>query len=111
MAFDINNIRFNIIHHRGEVNTAFLDDGTPVYRQDKVWIDEEHGFLKCCPYDSHFVFLMPKRMIGVWSLVCSCGSPAVIVGSKVYSHLGSPEGKMIVCYHHTSWGKHADGSQ
>lgn len=109
---DIANIKFNIVKHAGMVNTATLDDGTVVYREDKVWIKEYTGFVKCAPTDNHFVFIFPENNPRwKWFSACTCGSPAVILGSTAYGHLGSPEGMMIVCHHYVTFGRHADGSQ
>ncbi len=104
---------FSIIHHRGMQNSAVTLDGYKVERRDFVYI-KNHGKVRCAPYDNHFVYLDPKPVrFGEperWFALCTCGSPAVIIGTKAYAHLGSPEGWMLVCHMHTMTGRHADGS-
>jgi len=34
---------------------------------------------------------------------------AVIVGNSGYIHDASPQGKMVVCHHHATYGIHATG--
>jgi hypothetical protein len=101
----------NLIRARNTPNKVTLADGTIIERDKdgKIFIPEYGGFVVCCPYDNHFLFEVPKTIIAP-SFLCSCGAPGVIVGSKEYSHLGSPQGMMLVCHHHLSFGKHADGS-
>lgn len=112
-------IKFAIIHHRGDLDTAVTADGVRVYRQDKIWF-EGHGLVKCASYDNHFVFddPMAKKKKGRWTPMCSCGSPAVIVGYNAYIKDATPTnrnessipGELIVCYLHVTSGRHADGS-
>ena len=103
---------FSIIHHRGSLNEATTQDGYTVYRQEQVFIPEWGVFVKCAPYDNHFVFIDPvyEKVIGRWFASCTCGAMATLIGTKAYSHLGSPEGAMLVCHNHTTFNKHADGS-
>jgi len=112
MGFDISNVRFNIIHHRGQPNVAYLDGGIMVQRQEKVFIREMRGFVRCADYDNHFCFLFPEKDPKRFPYFagCSCGSMAVVIGSNVYKGMNSPVGAMLVCYHHMTYHKHADGS-
>lgn len=101
-------VRFTQIRVRNDLNTAETVDGERVERQESIFIPEVGAFVKCAPMDNHFIFETKKK--NRWSFMCTCGGPAVIVGSKAYSHLGSPEGQMLVCYIHTLSNKHLDGS-
>lgn len=112
-------INFTIIKHRGDLTSATTADGEKVYRKDKIYF-EGHGFIKCASYDNHFVFddPMAQKKKGRWTPMCSCGSPAVIVGYNAYIKDSSPTtrdessipGELIVCYLHVTTGKHVDGS-
>lgn len=112
-----------IAHFHGDLKTATTADGFTVNRVESIYFPE-HGLVKCAPYDNHFIFDDPGfhkkgiRWKGRWTPMCSCGSPAVIVGYQVYRNDASPTtsaestipGEMIVCYSHATYGKHADGS-
>lgn len=114
--------KFEIIHHAGQVDEATTLDGIHVKRETKVWIQDKDGqngrFVGCTPYDSHFVFIDPNwmKVKGRWFSYCTCGSPAVLVGSNTYKQDASPNtdstriGEMLICWFHASYGKHADGS-
>jgi len=100
-----------IIRAHNTPNKVTLIDGTEIYRDpsEKIFVPEYGTFIKCAPYDNHFIFEVPMRIKGP-SWLCSCGSPAYMVGMKAYSHLSSRKNAMIVCHHHTTLNKHADGS-
>ena len=100
---------FNIIRIRNSPTKATLINERVVYRKDKIYVPEYKGFVKCVPYDNHFVFEVPSDIKGA-AYLCSCGGIAVFVGSRAYGHLGSPEGMMLVCQAHTTNNKHMDGS-
>jgi len=100
---------FNIIKQLNSPTKATLINEIVVHRKDKVFVPEYQGFVRCTPYDNHFVFEVPSDIKGP-AYLCSCGGVAVFVGSKAYGHLGSPEGMMLICQFHTDNGKHADGS-
>lgn len=106
---------FNIIRKAGDPNkvTLVTKDGKPytIYKPSEkgIFIEDYGQFVKCAPYGNHFIFELPRNIPG-WAHMCSCGSPAVMVGSNAYDHLGSPEGMMFVCQFHTQKNKHADGS-
>jgi len=104
----------------GDLNKANTLDGTTVYRKESLWMGKRWGIVKCAPYDNHFIFDDPNfsKHKGRWTPMCSCGSPAGVVGSNVYKNDASPTtradssnpGMMIVCLHHMQFGKHGDGS-
>lgn len=105
-----------VVRNTGDLKKATLWDGTVVERSEYLFVDG-HGFIKCCPYELHFLYSAPKEHIG-YGLMCTCGSIAGVVGLQAYSKLASPTstGKMIVCIRHTATknnvgvGVHADGS-
>ena len=102
---------FNIIKFAGDPEKVTLYDGTVIdnNHEEFIFIPEYNGMVRKAPYGVHFVFEVPKHIKGGSSFLCSCGSPAVFIGSKDYSQFGSPEGMMLVCLTHTTYGKHADG--
>ena len=114
----IENKYTQVIRHHGDLNKAWTADGKEVYRQDTLWFPEWQMYpIKCCPYSVHFIFDDPIKKVGHWTPMCSCGSPAGIVGYGIYTKLMSPTitGEMIVCLTHmktfeaTGKGIHADG--
>ena len=44
--------------------------------------------------------------------MCTCGSAAIVVGSKAYAKDASATdtGELLVCMLHAQYGNHADGS-
>ena len=104
-----NDISFSIIKHRGDPDKAITVDGYTVAREEKVFIREFANFVACAPYDSHFVYLDQSGIQGRWFAMCTCGSPAVIVGYDAYKRdASSNEGAMLVCLHHAQHGYHAN---
>jgi len=108
---------FSIIKHHNSPNSATTLDGHSVIRKKQLWIQEYKRFVICAPYDNHFIYEDPSKKAGRWVFMCTCGSPAVIVGSSVYSEHASPTsgdgivpGEMLVCKMHMDRNKHADGS-
>jgi len=100
----------NIIRSHGTPDKVTLADGTVIYRDpdERMFIPEYGTFIKCAPYSTHFLFTVPVRIKGA-GMLCSCGSPAVIVGAKAYAHLSSFKEAMVVCQFHTTNNRHADG--
>jgi len=103
-------ITFSVIRHRGDPKSAVTLDGYTVAKQDKVWIPEWNSWVRCADYHmEHFVYLDPTAHLtnkrGRWFSMCTCGSPAVIVGEDVYG----TDGGMLVCYFHAAFGKHTTG--
>ena len=110
-------ISFSIIKHYLSPNEGITVDGKKVFRKDKVFVKEWGRFVVCAPYDNHFIYLDESNKMGRWFAMCTCGSPAVVVGANVYKKDASPTsgsgirpGEMLVCLHHAQYGKHADGS-
>jgi hypothetical protein len=101
-----------IIKSYNTLQKVTLVDGTEVQndRQNKVFVPEYGVEVPCAPYDNHFIFEVPQHIKGT-SYLCSCGSQAVVVGSKAYAHLSSMKNALFVCLHHTTYNEHADGSQ
>lgn len=109
---------FAIIHHYNSPNEAVTDQGKTVRREEKIWI--LNHFVKCAPYDNHFVYDDPSKqdIVGRWSPMCTCGSQAGVVGYDAYRADSSPStqkestipGELVVCLHHVQYGKHSDGS-
>lgn len=88
---------FNIIQQLGTPNKATTHRREHVARQEQIFILEYKNFVKCTPYDDHFVYESDK--IGQSSFMCTCGSIAVVVQVGI-----SP---MLACHQHASSGFHA----
>lgn len=100
---------FSVIKHRGDPDKAVTLDGFTITREEKVFIPEYGNFIKCAPYNSHFVYLDPSGIEGKWFAGCTCGSFAVIVGYSGYKQdASSNEGAMLVCHYHATHGFHAN---
>lgn len=99
---------FNIIRHRGQLNTAQVINKT-VERQEQIFIPEYEGFIPCASYDDEFIFENPYQQEHSPVYQCTCGSVAVIVGPSGYVWDASPQGKMLVCLSHATYGVHAVG--
>lgn len=102
---DLKDVKFVTVKYYNSPNKVTLDNGLTVTRAEKI-----DGVI-CAPYDNHFIYEVPKRFKRSWFAMCTCGSPAVIVGSDVYKEDASPtkSGQMIVCLSHANTGKHATG--
>lgn len=107
--------RFNIIRSRNNLNLAETVNGKRVQRQEKIWMPEYGRYVMSAPYDNHFTFVDNSNL--GWTLFCTCGSPAGIVGFRAYEQNASPTsgegimpGELLVCIHHTQFNKHLDGS-
>jgi len=101
--------RLNIVKHAGDLKVAYVDGDRPVYRSDKIFI-QDIGLVNCAPYNNHFVFRHLFDSRG-WSLWCSCGSPAGVVGYDAYQKDASKGKELIVCLHHAGYSTHLDGSK
>jgi hypothetical protein len=108
---NIDRVSFQIIRHYGTPTKAQLPDGTWVYGQDKFFVPEYGGFIPAAPYDDHFLYEMPKHYKYAPSFACSCGGVGIIVGQSGYLLDASPQGKMMVCMVHATFGKHATGGE
>lgn len=102
----------------GDLNKAKTADGIEVYRQPSIYFPSYSIYpIVCCPYSVHFIFDDPSTKQGHYTPMCTCGSPAGIVGTNVYTKLFEPTltGELIVCLTHmntflaTGHGCHADG--
>lgn len=101
---------FNIIHNAGTPHTAQLPNGRFIHREDKLLVKEMRKFIQCAPYDNHFIY--ETKIPNMVSYMCTCGAPAVIIGSNQYKKDASPSetGELFVCFFHAALGKHADGT-
>ena len=119
-----------VLKFTGDRKTGTTDTGKLVYRQDKLYMGKEYGWVHTAEYASHFVFHDPDfnpktgqwpkgaKYSGRWTPLCSCGSFAVIVGAKPYEkdrlatkkEESTTAGQMLVCWHDATYGFHADGS-
>lgn len=105
-----------VVRSVGDAKRATLHDGTVVERTEAIYV-EPYGLTQCAPYELHFIYKLPKHMLG-YGLMCTCGSIAGIVGYDAYSKLSAPTatGMIIVCIRHTALkqnegiGRHADNS-
>lgn len=109
--------KFQLIRVAGQLNQGRTADGITVYRQEKLWVEgggDQGRFVMCSPDDIHFVFIDPrwKKVPGRWFAYCSCGSIAVITGSKAYREYSSPttggstKGEMLICKQFLDTGQH-----
>jgi hypothetical protein len=117
-----------IVKFTGDRKSGVTDTGKTVYRQEKLWMGKEYGFVATAQFGSHFIFHDPdfnqqtgewprgKKFMGRWSPLCSCGSPAAIYGFRAYQQFSSPEknsshpGQMLLCKSVVDFGHHMDGS-
>lgn len=105
-----------VVRAVGDAKRATLHDGTVVERTELIFV-EGYGLIRCAPYELHFIYELPKHIIG-WNLMCTCGSIAGVVGYAAYSKLAAPTdtGMIIACVRHTTLkqnegiGRHADNS-
>lgn len=114
------NKQIKVTRFAGDLKKAYLEeDGTTVGRKEFIVIPPfedmpEPQQYPAAPYDNHFVFRHVYRKKGVpirgWTLWCTCGSPAIIADYSAYSQNASDSGRMVLCYHHAQYGRHADGS-
>jgi hypothetical protein len=92
---------FEIIRHRGEAKQTRTLKGRSVKREESLLVPEWTTFIKCTPYDNHFIYHDPTPNQS--SYMCTCGAVAVVVPP-------GPAG-MFVCYHHATYGNHTTGEQ
>jgi hypothetical protein len=114
----------------GDRKSAVTSTGKTVYRQDKLWMGKQFGFVHCAEYSSNFLYHDPdfdqqkgewpkgKKFVGRFTPLCSCGAFGVVVGATPYSKDRSATdkeesthpGQMVVCHMHVTTGVHKDGS-
>ena len=102
---------FSIIRHRNSPNDAETDEGVKVTRQTSLFVPSYEKTFMCAPYTDHFIYRDPSKKVGRWTLMCTCGSAAGIVGYDAYKQDASPQGAMIVCLIHAQFGSHQDGTK
>lgn len=89
-------MRFNIIQQLGDPKEATTLRREKVARQEQIFVIEYENFVKCTPYDNHFIYESDKPDQS--SFMCTCGSIAVIVPP-------GPAG-LFVCHQHATNGFH-----
>lgn len=100
-----------VVRSVGDLKSV-VADGKRFYRQEKIHIPDM-GTVAVAPYDNHLIFRDVRRK--GWTLFCSCGSPACVVGYDAYKQDASRQGALLVCMMHSGVatgvsGKHVDGS-
>ena len=103
-----------IIHHYGQVTEATLPNGKKIHKFEKLSVIEagkKPRMVQCAPYDNHFIYETEEKNMSHY--MCTCGSPAVIVGYGAYTDDASPTptGELLVCYFHAQTGKHSSGDE
>lgn len=103
---------FAAIRHLNSPNAATTIDGIPVTRQEAIILSTWGYPINCAQYDNHFIYDDPaaRNTKGRWTPMCTCGSFAGVFGYEAYRRDASRQGELIVCWHHASFNKHADGS-
>lgn len=106
--------KIKVIRKAGDLNSVYLEeDGVTVFRSPTITI-QNMGTFPCAPYDNHFLFrhefIKKGKVTRNWTLFCTCGSPAAVVGYDAYAKDASASGAMVVCMHHATYNKHADSS-
>lgn len=113
--------KFSIIRQFNSPNSALTQGGYEVKREEKLYIPTMNKWVMCAPYDNHFVYIDPTPISKTstdrrWLLMCTCGSPAIVVGYNAYKNNASPAiggdtpGEMLVCYFHAQYNRHAENS-
>jgi len=92
---------FNINRYRGDAKKTITLKGRPVKREESLLVAEWTAFVKCAPYDNHFIYHDPTPQ--QTAFMCTCGSAAVVVPP-------GPDG-MFVCLHHATYGNHTTGEK
>ncbi len=136
--------RRNNIRQRGSPTKVTLESGHQVEKQEYVYFpmpDDQDDVVSKSPvqwrmvktsdyHGEHFLYLDPKYLgtpapsdpnspsqgLGHWFAMCTCGSPAVIVGPKdaALEDSDCPEQLLVCIYYHNTLiedgraGKHAD---
>lgn len=106
-----------IVRNQGDLQSAKLPDGTVIKRQEYIFVNNE--LVRTVDSELHFVYQTPdSQKYKGWSLWCTCGSIAGVVGYSAYSKLASPigNGKIVACVRllatkqNTGIARHADNS-
>jgi hypothetical protein len=125
-----------VVRFTGDRKSAVLSDGKAVYRQEKLWMGKDYKFVHCADFGSHFIYhdpdfnsktgnwptnndgSTPKKYLGRWTPICTCGSPAAVIGSDDYKKWASPTnniesttpGQLLMCISLLNYGHHMDNS-
>lgn len=125
-----------IVRFTGDKKSAVTSTGKTVYRSENLWMGKDYKFVHCANFGSHFIYhdpdfnsrtgnwpmnsdgSSPKKYLGRWTPLCTCGSPAAVIGSDDYAQWASPTnksestspGQMLMCISLLNYGVHMDGS-
>jgi hypothetical protein len=125
-----------VLKFTGDRKSAELANKKVVYRQESLWMGKDWKFVHCVNSGSHFIYHepdfdtrtgnwptdkngnVPKKHLGKWTPICTCNSPAVVVGADAYKQWASPTnssestnpGMMLICLSVLNRGVHMDGS-
>jgi len=92
---------FSIIRHAGEQRKAVSLNGDPVVRKDAFFISDWLAFVKCAPYDNHFLY--ENNHVDQPAYLCTCGSAAGVVPPTLRG--------TFVCLYHYQHGVHQGDSK
>jgi len=92
---------FNIIRHKGDAKEAKTLKQLTIKREESLLVPEMNAFVKCAPYDNHFIYHDPSPNQSAY--MCTCGSPGVIAPPE-------PTG-LFVCLNHATYGFHTTGEK
>jgi hypothetical protein len=125
-----------VVRFTGDRKSAELANQKLVYRSESLWMGKDWKLVHCVNSGSHFIYhdpdfdqakgnwpmdrngRVPKKHLGKWTPVCTCGSPGVVVGSNAYKQWASPTtraesthpGMMLMCLSVLNFGVHMDGA-
>lgn len=98
----------HVVRNIGDLKRARNVDGETVYRQESIFLRTYGYNVPCLNTDNHFIF--KSKRLGM-STLCTCGSPATLVGYHAYRKYSSYIGNEVLCCHFFfQSGRHADGS-
>lgn len=98
-----------VIHQYGRPYKAKTLSGKWVERQDQIYVPSHREVYPVLDYDTHFIYRDGENLGS--TLLCTCGSPAGVIGYEGYKRFASYRGmNVIACIYYTNHGHHADGS-
>lgn len=97
-----------VIRHYGRPHEATLPNGKKVYRQDRLFVQSHQEMYDCQDYDNHFIYSNPDALGS--TLLCTCGSVAVVSGYEGYKEFESYHGQVLMCLWYLQYRSHSDGS-
>jgi len=110
--------KFNIVRWRGNPTEATLKSGHVVRKEKYIYYRDTNDrwiAVRASDYHGeHFVYVDPlfnDGVLGHFSFMCTCGSPAVIVGpaDAALEDTNCPE-RLLVCYiYHLTLTKYGHG--